>query len=189
MVDDQILDLFWERSEQAIIETKAKYGRYCYTIAYNVLHNSEDAEECENDTYLGAWKIIPPQRPGNLPAFLGKITRNISLKKLRAQTTEKRGGGEATVSLYELMECIPDAHGFEDDMQAEELAGILDSFLRAMPQNERRVFICRYWYCDSITDICEQFGFGQSKVKMMLSRTRKKLLAYLQKEGVLYEEK
>lgn len=184
MVDEKILELFWDRNEQAIMETQLKYGKYCYMIAYHILRDFEDAKECENDTYFSAWNVIPPQKPMKLQAFLGKITRNLSLKKIRGKTAEKRGGGEATLSLDELCDCISDSHDFQENLQAEELAEILNAFLRNLPQTERRIFLCRYWYCDSITEICKQFGFGQSKVKMTLSRTRQKLLKYLEKEGV-----
>ena len=184
MEDKQIVELFWAREEQALDETQTKYGRYCYSIAYNILQNQEDAEESVNDTYLGAWNSIPPHRPERLATFLGKITRNLSLKKWRMATAGKRGSGELLLALDELQECVPTGGFVDDEIQVKELAAIIDGFLRGIPEVERRVFVCRYWYTDSIADICEQFGYGQSKVKMMLSRTRKKLLERLIKEGV-----
>ena len=185
MDDNSIIELYFARDEQAISETKNKYGKYCLKIAYNVLGNSEDAEECENDTYLGVWNAIPPSRPQIFSAFIGRIARNISLKMLRAKTADKRRSSEAVISLDELGECIPDGQGFADSLEEGELAEIINSFLGSLNATERRVFVCRYWYCDSITDICKQFGFGQSKVKMMLLRTREKLSAYLNERGVL----
>lgn len=184
MKDTDIVDLYLMRNEQAIAETSQKYDKYCYAIAYNILHDNEDAKECVNDTYLGAWNSIPPHRPEHLPAFLGKITRNLSLKKWRGMTADKRGGGEQTLVLDELTECIPTENAVDRVLEEKELAGIIDAFLRMTGDDERRVFICRYWYMDSINNICRQFGFGQSKVKMMLSRTRHKLLKRLEEEGV-----
>lgn len=184
MEDKDIIELYCARDEQAIVETKSKYDRYCHTIANNILHNNEDAEECVNDTYMGAWNSIPPHKPELLSAFLGKITRNLSLKRWRAGTADKRGGGETALALDELQECIPAADNVHEAIEVQELAAVIDTFLRELSEDERRVFICRYWYVDSITDICGQFGFGQSKVKMMLSRTRAKLLKRLEKEGV-----
>lgn len=184
MNDEKIIELYFARNEKAIAETQSKYGKYCHKIAYNILQNNEDADECENDTYLGAWNSIPPTRPRLLSAYLGRITRNIALKKLRSRLTDKRNMTEAILSLEELSECIPSEKDFREEFQAEELALIINSFLHGLKENERRMFICRYWYCDSIKDICKQFDCGESKVKMTLSRTRQKLLAYLNERGV-----
>ena len=185
MDDSRIIELYFARDEQAISETKNKYGKYCLKIAFNVLGNHEDAEECENDTYLGVWNAIPPTKPQVFSAFVGRITRNISLKKLRARTADKRQSSESVISLDELGECIPDGQDFADSLEERELAEIINSFLTSLNATERRVFVCRYWYCDSIADICNQFGFGHSKVKMMLKRTRDKLAKYLEKENVI----
>lgn len=184
MEDNNIVDLYWKRDEKAIEETKSKYGKYCHAIAFNVLCNHEDAEECVNDTYLGAWNSMPPHKPQMLGAFLGKITRNLALKRWRDKTADKRGGGENALVIDELQECIPCTDDVLEAIEVKELSNIIDRFLRNIPTNERRVFICRYWYMDSIGDISKQFGYGQSKVKMMLLRTRKKLLDELEKEGV-----
>lgn len=187
MEDKQIVALYWQRSERAIEETAEKYGKYCHTIAYNILLNHEDAEESVNDTYMGAWKSIPPNRPDILSAFLGKITRNISLNRWRHKSAEKRGGGQVMVALDELLECIPAGEKPEEQIEAMELAKIIDSFLAGLKAEERRVFVCRYWYLDPIAEICKQFGYGESKVKSMLLRTRGKLLKYLEKEGIFIE--
>lgn len=189
MEDGRIVKLFWERNEQGLREAKLKYGNYCRSIAYGILRSWQDAEECENDTYLAAWNVIPPQRPSLLAAFLGKITRNLSLKKLRTDTALKRGGNVAIVSLEELSECIPSGKDFDEQLQAQELADIISVFLRDLPDVERKIFIERYWYCSTVKEIAARFGYTQSKVKMLLLRTRASLREYLMKEGIFCEEK
>lgn len=184
MDDNAILDMYFARDESAIAETQEKYGKYCSSIAYNVLGSSEDADETVNDTYLVAWNAIPPQRPRFFSSFLGKITRNLALKKLRSRDVQKRGGITAHICLEELAECIPSSSGVEEEIGTRELAAIIDSFLRALPEMQRKIFLRRYWYMDTIEEISKNFGFGQSKVKMMLLRTREKLLIELEKEGV-----
>lgn len=184
MEDKQIVELYLQRKEHAIDETAAKYGNYCFSIANNILGNREDAEETVSDTFVGAWNAIPPHCPGNLGTFLGKITRRLSIKRWRANQTLKRGGGEMALALEELAGCIPAEHDMERDMEAAELSRILNRFVRNLPQTERNVFVCRYWYLDSIQAIAKRYGFSQSKVKSMLSRTRKKLQTHLEKEGI-----
>ena len=184
MDDSRIIALFNERNETAVSEAENKYRRYCFSIADNILRDREDAAECVNDAFLAAWNSIPPHAPGNLAAYLGKITRNLALKKWREKSAAKRGGGNVSVSLDELGECIPSGHSTEDIIEIKELTGMIDSFLAALPETERRVFLRRYWYFDSIDDICGRFGFGKSKVKMMLKRTRDRLRATLEKEGI-----
>ena len=185
MEDAQIVHLYVQRDEQAIAESSSKYGAYCQTIAINILALREDAEEAVNDTWLGAWNAIPPARPAILRTFLGKITRNLSLKKWRDLTCEKRGGGQVPLALEELQECIPGDSSLEAAFDEAELAAAIHVFLERMPDMERRVFLCRYWYLDTIPDICRQFGFGESKVRSMLSRSRKRLFNYLKKGGLL----
>ena len=184
MEDSQIVTLYLRRSEQAIAETAAKYGKYCFSIAQNVLENSEDAEETVNDTYMGAWNAIPPHRPAVLSTFLGKITRRIAIKRWQMNTTKKRGGGETLLVLDELSDCIPAHDNVESEIENAELSRLLGRFVLALPQTERNVFVCRYWYLDPICSIAQRYGFSQSKVKSMLSRTRKKLHTYLQKEDI-----
>ena len=185
MEDQKIVLLFWDRNEQGLQEAKNKYGNYCRSIAYNILRNMQDAEECESDTYLAAWNVIPPQKPTLLGAFLGRITRNLSLKKLRSNTAAKRGGNEAILSLEELSDCIPAGKSFDETLQAQELADIISNFLRSLSKTEQKIFVVRYWYCASIQEIAVDFGFTQSKVKMMLLRTRTQLREHLIKEGIL----
>lgn len=184
MDDASIVDLYWARSDNAIKETASKYGKYCYAIANNILFNSEDADESVNDTYWGAWNSMPPHRPSVLSSFLGKITRRISLNKWRDRHRERRGGGEVSIVLDELEDCLPSDYNLEEEILAAEMGMAINSFLIKLPDAERRVFICRYWYLDPISAICKQFGFSESKVKSMLHRTRSKLSLYLAKEGL-----
>lgn len=185
MDDRQIIDLYFARQEQAIEETAKKYGKYCFAIARNILQNRSDAEETVNDTYIGAWNSIPPHYPAILSTYLGKITRRLALKRWTANRTQKRGGGETALALEELAGCIPSDFDVESRMEMTELTRILNGFVRNLPQPNRNIFLCRYWYLDSIEAIARRYGFSQSKVKSMLSRTRKKLYAHLQKEGYL----
>lgn len=187
MEDSRIVELYWQRSESAIEETAAKYGKYCYSIAYNILANAEDAKESINDTYLGAWNSMPSHRPSILSTFLGKITRRISIKKWQEKYAKKRGGGEIVLALDELSDCIPSEQSVEKEIEMAELSKIIDNFVMSLPMTEMRIFICRYWYLDPISAISQQFGFSQSKVKSMLHRTRHKLLLHLKKEGVFYD--
>lgn len=183
--DSSIIQMYWDRDEEAIGKTREKYGKYCYSIAYGILNNNEDAEESENDTYLGAWDSMPPHKPDVLKTFLGRITRNLSLNKWRDKTAIKRGAGEVGLTLDELTECIPATESVDRAIELKELGRIIDLFLRRIPESERNVFICRYWYFDSIADISKRYGYSVSKVKMMLYRTRKKLQSKLEEEGVI----
>lgn len=180
MEDKEIVELYFDRSEQAIDVTEKKYGAYCHAIARNLLGNEADAEECVNDTWLSAWNSIPPNRPTALRTYLGKIVRRISVSRIRYRTAEKRGGGEIPLILDELAECLPDTECDAEDLSKE----IINRFLSELPTTERRVFLCRYWYGDSIRLICERFGFRESKVKSMLYRTREKLKAELTESAV-----
>ena len=182
--DAQIIDLFWQRDEAALDEVAKKYGRFCLSIAKRVQRDTQDAQECVNDTYLAAWNAIPPHDPISLSAFLGKITRYLALKKYRDKTRGKRGGTNVDVSLEELNELAPPEALTDAGLSDEELAQIMRDFIAELPANERRVFLRRYFFFDSIGDICTRFGFSKSKVKSMLKRTRDKLKVRLRKEGV-----
>ena len=184
MEDHAIIELYWERAEDAISKTAAKYGGYCYTIAYNILSNNEDAEESVNDTWLAAWNTMPPRRPKLLAAFLGKMTRYISLDRWKNRTARKRGGGEVPLVLEELEECISGDDSVEKEYLQKEFAESLNQFVENLPDVERKVFLCRYWYMDSIETIAEHFGFSESKVASMLHRTRGKLRKMLEQEGI-----
>lgn len=183
MNDKSIIDLYFSRDEEAITQTDKKYGRYCYSIAYNILTNKEDAEESVSDTYMTAWRAIPPRRPSVLSTFLGKITRHISIDRWRVNSAYKRGGGEITLALEELGDCVSGRHNVEMEYERKELIRAYVKFLDALPVTERRVFLRRYWYVDSIETIAKEFGFSQSKVKTMLHRTRAKLRKQLAEEG------
>jgi len=183
MEDKAIIDLYWERSENAISETAAKYGGYCFCIANNILSSKEDSEESVNDTWLAAWNTIPPKKPDILAAFLGKITRYISLDRWRKRTATKRGGGEVPLVLDELEECVAGRETVELQYLNQELSEVLNHFLMELPETERKIFMCRYWYMDSIADISIRFEFSESKVTSMLYRIRGKLKNVLEKEG------
>lgn len=183
MEDKQIIDLYWNRSEEAISETDTKYGPYCYKIAYNILTNKEDSEESVYDTYMDAWNAMPPHRPTLLASFLGKITRRISIDRWRGRTATKRGGREIDLALDELEWCVSDSRSLEDELDRKELIRAVNQFLSSLPVTERRVFLHRYWAMESIENIAVTYNFSQSKVASMLHRTRKKLRIILEKEG------
>ena len=184
MEDTQIISLYFARNEQAIQETDTKYGGYCYSIAYNILTNQEDAEESVSDTYLSAWNAMPPRRPPALAAFLGKITRHISIDRWRKYRAFKRGEGQIEIALDELSECVSGAESAEDSAIRKETLASINRFLSGLSDVERSVFLCRYWYLDSTEEIAEKSGFSVSKVKSMLMRIRKRLYAHLEKEGL-----
>jgi len=183
MEDRQIIELYWARSETAIAETERKYGPYLRGIACRILSNPEDAKECVNDTYHSAWNAMPPHWPDALSAFLGKITRRISIDRWRKDRAEKRGGGELPLALEELGECVSGGETPEDLLRSKELEDRFHQFLLSLPVVERRVFLRRYWFLDSVGDIADRFGFTQSKVTSMLHRVRNRLRAQLEKEG------
>lgn len=188
MEDDKIIELYFSRDERAIRETENKYGQYCYRIAYNILTSAEDSEEVVNDTYVSAWEAIPPHRPNIFSAFLAKITRRLSMKRLRFNTAAKRGGDSVDVALDELSQCIP-AHGsVAEDVEAKEVGEMIDRFLQKLRTDDRRIFVCRYFYLENVDDIIRAFGYSRSKVYRSLDRTREKLRQYLIKEGVFNEE-
>lgn len=184
MDDKKILDLYWMRSETAISETANKYGRYCHFIAFNILRNDEDCQECVNDVYWKAWKTIPPQRPNRLSIFLGKITRNLSLNLYKKQNAGKRGNGQVPLALDELQECVPAGDSTEQALDGIFLTEILNQFLASLPAETRKIFMRRYWYLSSVQEIAEDFHIGESKVKMLLLRSRNKLKILLEKEGI-----
>lgn len=188
MEDQRIVELYWDRDEQAIAETARKYGAYCTRISLNILENGQDAEECVNDTYLRAWETIPPSRPTRLGAFLARLVRNISLDRYRSLHTNRRGVSLFVESLDELEECVPHGDGwstgFDDELEARRIGELLNRFLRKQPREAREVFVCRYFYSDSIGEISARFGLSESKVKSMLYRSRQKLRKLLESEGV-----
>lgn len=185
MEDRQIIELFWNRSENAIEETAKKYEKYCYYIAFNILHSREDSEECVNDTYLKVWENIPPKRPERLSTFLGKITRNLSINRFKQKNAQKRGEGQYVIALEELQECIPSMCSVEKTMEDKVLVELFNSFLESLTMEKRRIFMRRYWYFSQVKDIATEYAMSESKVKMSLMRTRKELKDFLEKEGVV----
>ncbi len=184
MDDARIVELYWSRSEQAISETEAKYGNYCRTISRNILADSADAEECVNDTYLKAWNSMPSNRPARLAPYLGRLTRWLSLNRLRDQDCLKRGKGELPLVLDELAETLDSGFDTEKELEIRELNREIRRLLSGLEKEERDIFLSRYWYVASIAEIAERSGFTESKVKSMLHRTRKKLLRQLKEEGL-----
>lgn len=180
--DEQILNLYWARDDAAIHETDEKYGGQLQRLADRMLRAKEDAEECVNDTYLGAWNSIPPQRPGQFFAFLAKLCRNLACNKLDWLNAAKRKAELAPLT-DELAQCIPDSAA-DRERDAKELGAALNSFLRTLPQETRVIFMRRYWFMDSVKEIAERYKLGESKVKTTLFRTRQKLREYLEKEDI-----
>ena len=184
MQDEKIIQLYWDRSQEAIRETEQKYGKYCHTIAWNILYNREDSEECVNDTWMKTWEAIPPQRPGLFKAFLGKITRNLALNRYEALHTQKRGSGRTDLCLEELADCLSGKQEQETVVDRLVLTECLNHFLEGLKPEKRKLFVRRYWYMSSVKEISEMYGVSESKVKMSLLRTRKKLREVLEKEGI-----
>ncbi len=182
MDDAKIVQLYFDRNEQAIPATADKYGNYCTSIAKNILGNHEDAEECVNDTYLNTWNAIPPHRPKMLSTFLGKIVRNLAFNRYKHNTADKRGGGEITAVLDELAGCVSD-NEVEQAYEHKELVAAINDFLSALPAEKRNIFVCRYWYTDSIADISARYDMTHSATSMTLHRLRIKLHNYLIERG------
>ena len=188
MTDEEIIRLYWERNERAIEETDHKYGSYLFTIAHNILNDSRDCEECVNDTYLGTWNRIPPTRPTVFQVFLSKIMRNLAVDRFRKNHAAKRIPSEMQVSLEELDECmIPSTSSAQEEYLARELAKILNDFLHALSSRAEFIFICRYYYGDSIQAIARMLGLGDNTVRRELSRIRGELKIRLEKEGYHHE--
>ena len=187
MNDNEILDLFFARQEDALDKTKRKYGQRLLRTAMNILHNLQDAEECVSDTLLKAWEVIPPSRPNMFGAFLAKISRNLAINKWKAKSAARRGGGETAIMLSELEDCIPSPTAVMPEAvhEANQVTATINDCLNSMDQATRVVFVLRYFHGESIASICARFNIGESKVKSMLFRARKKLKTHLEKEGVL----
>lgn len=184
MDDKDIITLYFQRDERALTETCNKYDKYCKTISYNILKDRETVEECVNDAYLSLWERIPPADPNNLSAYLGRIVRNISLKRYTHDKAEKRGGKEVMLALDELLECISSDDGVEAAVTSEEFMCAIERFLRSQPKEKRIIFVRRYWYLASIKDIAKAFGMTSSKVASVLFRMRNDLKSYLTEEGI-----
>ncbi|MBQ9033692.1 MAG: sigma-70 family RNA polymerase sigma factor [Lachnospiraceae bacterium] len=187
MDDTEIIDLYWKRDERAIEETDHKYGKYCHTVAYNVLGDHEDSRECVNDTWLRAWKSIPPQRPSVLRAFLAKIARNLAFDRYRARSASKRGGGAMEAVLDELAECadLTGKWNGEALYAASELKEAINRFVGDLPEREGNLFVRRYFFAEEISDIAKRYQMTENNVTVILSRTRKKLRKYLTEGGFI----
>ncbi len=183
MEDERIIELFFERSEQAIGELSRKYGRLCLKVSENILGNAEDAEECVNDAYLALWNRIPPERPDPLASYLIRVVRNLSVKKYHANTAAKRNS-RYDVALSELEESFPSVGSVEEEIEARETAGIIDGFLGSLNEPDRVLFVRRYYHGDSIEDLAKLFSTTKHNVSVRLSRIRKKLKQILLREGV-----
>ncbi len=184
-MDDQlIVQMFRDRDENAVTEARRRYETYLMYIAENIIHDRQDAEECLNDALLAAWRSIPPQSPEDLRTYLGKLTRRIAINRWRMNTRKKRVRSDLTKSLDEIGEIIS-CRDVGAELEAEELSREISRFLYSIDKTKRRIFIQRYWYCDSVKTICERYGYGKSRVLVMLKRTRDDLAEHLKKEGLI----
>lgn len=184
MKDSEIIELFWQRSEDAIHAAADAYGPMCRGIARNLLRNEEDAQECVNDTWHSLWNAIPPERPLRMKAFVARITRNLAMKRLRERNAAKRQA--VTVSFEELSQCIPDGMAVEAALEGKELSRAIDGFLDTLCEENRNLFLRRYWFFDSVKELARSFRMSESNVKVTLYRIRKELKEYLEKEADIY---
>lgn len=183
MDDKEIVRLFTERNEKALAAVGEKYRSYLMKVAENITYSREDAEEIVNDVLMKAWELIPPHDPERLSVFLGKLARNEAISRRRTAAAEKRGSGEIPLMLDEMSEIIPDGSSVEREHEYKELMSEISAFLRKQPPLKRDMFVCRYWYCMSVRQLCERFGVTESKVTVTLCRTRAKLKEHLRKRG------
>ena len=183
MEDLQIVQLFWDRNEEAISRAEEKYGRYCASIAANILSDWSDTEECLNDCMLKAWNSIPPAKPNSLKAYLGKIIRNLALDRVESASAVKRGGGEVPLTLDELSECVSGGDDPAAEIEGKELSESINRFLRKQDALKRKLFVRRYWYMDSLNEAAQRVGLKPSNAKTILYRMRQELAEYLKSEG------
>lgn len=184
MDDAAIIELYWARDEDAIVQTERKYGGYCRTIARNILGSPEDAEECVSDTWHRTWNAIPPQRPNRLPPFLGRIVRNLSISRWRREKAQKRYAG-LEAQLSELEDCLPAPGRVEDELEGGELTALLERWLESLSQDDRVVFLRRYWYGDAVKNLAKARGVGANQMAKRLMRLRKDLKMFLEREGYM----
>lgn len=184
MDDKAIIDLFFERSEQAIRELDTKYGKTCHKVSYNILNNQQDAEECVNDAYLGTWNAIPPQRPNPLLTFLCRVVRNLSIMRYHANTATKRNSAY-DIALEELENCLSSGITVEDEVEGKLLVQTIEDFLDTLSRGSRVIFMRRYWFSDSYAEIAKQVGISEKTVSVRLTRIRNQLREHLTKEGML----
>lgn len=184
MKDTEIIDLFFARSEDAIKQVQKKYGYLCKKIAWNILQSEQDSDECVNDAYLVLWNQIPPTQPNPLKTYLCRIVRNIALKKFRSMHTQKRYTKDI-ICFEELAECIPDESNVLEEMESKELTRVIEHFLDTLGKEKRTMFVKRYWLCESVKEIAEEYGITEKHASVKLGRIRCKLKKYLEKEGWL----
>lgn len=185
MDDNDIIELFNKRDEKALSELSKKHGTYFTRLAEKILYNHEDSEVCVNDAYLKTWETIPPARPNVLRAFVGKIVKSAAVSMLRRDTAGKRGGGEFELVLDELEECVSDGRGVEDEFNGKQLSEEISVFLKTCAETARRIFVLRYWYCESVSEIAAELAMPENNVSVSLFRTRQKLKEHLKKEGYI----
>lgn len=183
MEDSVIVRMYWDRNEEALSATAKKYGSYCLSIAKNIVGNNEDAEECVNDTYLQTWNSIPDNKPEMLSTYLAKITRNLSFNRYKRNNAEKRGGGQIGLVLDELSDLIASPDEPDKEFDSRLLSKAINTFLSNLSVKKRQIFMCRYWYADSIKDIAKRFGMTENNVSVTLNRLRQKLSEYLKESG------
>lgn len=184
MEDQGIIRLYFNRDQEAIRQTDRKYGRQCRRTARNILAIPEDAEECVNDTWLRAWNAMPPQRPGVLSAFFGKLTRNLSLDRWRRLKAAKRGGSQVEIALHELEDCLPDRRRPDENLEAGETAALISAFLRRQSETDRALFVRRYFHLEPLNELADRFGMSVGQIKSKLHRMRGRLKLELEREGV-----
>lgn len=184
MEDEKIIELYWQRSQEAVAATAEKYGPYCSAIAGHILHSPRDTEECVNDTWLAAWNAMPPHRPSILSAFLGRLTRNLAFNRYAYTRAEKRGGGETELVLDELAELVSGGEDSQTELERRELIRALNEFLGGLSEKKRAIFLLRYWYVHSVGDIAGRFAMKETAVSMVLHRLRRELRQYLTERGV-----
>lgn len=187
MEDSRIVALYEARREEAVSESAAKYGVYCTSIAFHILRQAEDSEECVSDTWLRAWNAIPPDRPVRLRAYLGKITRNLALNRYRQEHARKRGGGMVAVTLSELRDCVAEGCGLEEAVLERELGDAVNRFVAGLSTQKRTAFILRYYHLLTVREIAARMELRESTVKSILLRLRKQLKSHLEQEGIFYE--
>ncbi|MBQ3561877.1 MAG: sigma-70 family RNA polymerase sigma factor [Oscillospiraceae bacterium] len=185
MEDRKITEMFLERSEEAVAALAEKHGGFCKKIAFNILKNSEDAEECVNDAFLMVWNSVPPNRPEHIGIYAGKIARNLALNRLKYKTAEKRGGKQEDIAFSELEECIAAAGGVERQIDEKLFLSAVNDFLLSQPKEKRNIFIRRYWYLCSVSELSESYGISESKVKSLLFRMRNQLRKKLEEEDFI----
>lgn len=183
MSDEEIIELYFARDEQALAKTDEKYGPYCFSLANSILPSREDAEETVSDTYFKAWQSIPPTRPSVLRMFLAKITRNLAFSRWRSLSAQKRGGGELPLVLEELEECVGSGEEVGAALEAKELTRTIAAFLNTLSQQDQNIFLRRYFFVEDAKAIASRYGLGRNTVNQSLSRTRKKLKVHLIQEG------